>query len=113
MPLENRERQGSAVSRYFLLYGDTRLGVLTRYETDWPWTFCHFVADPPFAGIHPLFEESFRLLEHWRQGGDREAWVNAYEQIAVLDLSLRDEGGRKGKPWRLHIHRRYWSYLPP
>lgn len=58
---ETEERE--AMSHYSLLYGDTRLGVLTRYETDWPWTFCHFVADPPFAGIQPLFEESFRLSE--------------------------------------------------
>jgi hypothetical protein len=96
------------MSRYFLWYSDTRLGVLTQYERDWPWTFCHFVADPPFIGIQPLFEESFRLLE----GGDREAWVKVYEQIEALDLFLRDEWGRRGKPWRLHIHdQRAWFRL--
>ncbi len=64
------------MNRYFLLDGNTRLGVLASYEMDWPWIFCHFVADPPFAEIQPLFEESFRLLERCRQGGDREAWRN-------------------------------------
>lgn len=103
MPLEKQERQGSAMSRYFLWYGRTRLGVLTEYEKDWPWTSCHFVADPPFAEFQPLFEESDRLLERWQQGGDREAWWTVSEKIIALDLFLKDEGGRKGKPWRLHI----------
>lgn len=92
------------MSRYFLWYGDTRLGILTPYDMDWPWTFCHFEADPPFAEIYPLFEESYRLLERWKQGEGRETWWIAYEKIIALDLFLRDERERKGKPWRLHIH---------
>jgi hypothetical protein len=94
------------MSRYYLWYGDTRLGVLTSYELDWPWRSCHFVPDPPFAGLQPLFEESSQLLKKRReQGGDWEEWHTFYEEkIATLNLFLRDEGGRKGKPWRLHIH---------
>jgi hypothetical protein len=92
------------MSRYFLWYGDTRLGVLTRYELDWPWTSCHFVPDPPFTRLQLLFEESYQLIQRWEQGGDREAWWAVYEKINALDLSFRDERGWKGKPWRLHIH---------
>ena len=104
MHLENQERRRRAMNRSFLWYSDTRLGVLTPYETDWPWTFCHFVADPPFAGLQPLFEESYQLVEHQRQGGDREAWERAYEKIAALGLFLQGSFGRRGNPWRSHIH---------
>ncbi len=77
------------MSRYFLWYGDTRLGVLTQYELDWPWTSCHFVPDPPFAELQPLFEESYQLIQRWQQAGTEKPggpstrrstpWISLFE----------------------------------
>jgi hypothetical protein len=86
---------------YYLMCNDTRLAVLEYYEMDHPWVYCHFVADPTFAAIQPLFEESNRLRNI--KPSDQETWLKAYEKIAALDLYVLDTNGRICKPRYIHI----------
>ena len=97
-------------SSYPLMCGGMRLGVLTPYGVDFPRVKCHFVADPAFRRIQPLFEELHRLMSLPPEDGEKytEAWRKERkqidEQIAAFDLYLLRQDGRKGKPPRLFIH---------
>jgi len=90
---------------YHLMCEDTRLAVLEYYKMDFPWIYCHFVADPTFAAIQPLFEESNRLSSTQAPDGqyDREAWLKAYEKIAALGLYILRTDGKICKPRFIHI----------
>jgi len=94
---------------YSLMCGDTRLGLLERYKSDFPWIYCHFVADPTFTAIQPLFEESYQQLhtpeDRTPEGRWNPApWRKIYEKIAALDLYVMNAYGGKGEPSIIHIH---------
>ena len=89
-------------TNYALMYGDTQLGLLTEYEIDQPWIRCHFVAQPAFEKIRPLFEAEIHALE--TEHPDDNTWEETYEAIAALNLCLACDDGKKIGPMLLHIH---------
>jgi len=78
--------------------GETRLGILTPSAFSNGRVSCHFVADPAFSTIHPLFEEANRLMENQMDFG------RAYEKVAASGLSLLREDGKKEELKQLRIH---------
>lgn len=95
-----------AVTRlpHLLMYEDTQVGVLIPYESHSLWVSCHFVPDPAFTQIQPLFEEAYQLTKNWKEDENQEGWKKAYEKVAALDLSLVREDGKKGELSSIHIH---------
>jgi hypothetical protein len=89
-----------AVTRlnYSLMDGETRLGVLTPYASHAGYLSCHFVADPAFSVIQPLFEEAYSLMKN------RLDWEKPHEEVATLGLSLLREDGVRGELNALRIH---------
>lgn len=84
---------------YRLMCGDTFLGVLTPYEYDFPWVYCHFIAEPVFATFQPLFDAEQQAA----QTESMETWDKAYEPIAALNLHLLSNDGTKIEEMLLHI----------
>lgn len=82
---------------YSLMDGETRLGLLTPSAFHNGAVSCHFVADPAFSTIHPLFEETNRLMEN------QVDWSRAFEKGAALGLSLLREDGKKEELKQLRI----------
>jgi hypothetical protein len=71
--------------------GETTLGTLRPYNTDFPRTNCKFEPTQGFDEIKPLFEEELRLLD----AEDFTAFEEAYEKIQALGLSLVPADGRQ------------------
>jgi hypothetical protein len=95
-PSWNQNRE-TMQKNYKLMRDDTLLGVLTRYEYDFPWVYCHFIAEPVFATLQPLFDAEQQVAE------SMEAWDKAYEPIVALNLYLLSDDGTKIEEMLLHI----------
>ena len=84
---------------YKLMRDDMVLGILTPYEYDFPWVYCHFLAEPGFATLQPLFD-----AEHQAAKADNmEEWDKAYEPVAALNLHLLSNDGEQIDEMLLHI----------
>lgn len=84
---------------YKLMRDDTLLGVLTPYEYDFPWVYCHFQDSPAFATLQPLFDAERQAAE----ADNLEEWDKAYEPIAALNLHLLGDDGTHIDEMLLHI----------
>ncbi|BCL80930.1 hypothetical protein ccbrp13_33950 [Ktedonobacteria bacterium brp13] len=79
--------------RYFLMQEDQLLGTLDSYDSDFPWVYCHFEAQPAFEQIRPLFEKELAIRP--LSGENVDAWNKAYGVIAALKLRFIDETGKR------------------
>lgn len=88
-----------AVARltYSLMNGEICLGTLTPSAFHNGYVSCHFVADPAFPTIQPLFEEISLLMKNQEDFGKTD------EKVAVSGLSLLREDGKKEELKQLRI----------
>lgn len=74
--------------RHCLRQGQTVLAILTEYDSDFPWLFCHCVVTPAFEAVRPDFEEFLREAQVLgKPDGDRQ-WHEAMRRIRRLKLRL-------------------------
>ncbi len=86
--------------KWTLMMGDSALGTLTPYDSDWPWEYCHFTPTPAFEQVRPLFVAELEILEgQW----DEAQWEKAYDAIAALKLRLVRDDGQIIDEFLLHI----------
>jgi hypothetical protein len=97
----NLQKGESMRQNYRLMYKDTSLGVLTPYEDDFPWVYCHFEAELSFAALQPLFDAEQQAFETDHR--DVEKWEKLYEPISALNLYLLGDDGKKIEEMLLHI----------
>jgi hypothetical protein len=91
-----------------LMRGDVQLGVLTLYDLDQPWFYCHFEPEPAFEQVRPLFAAEQELLNDdsgtdFDEDADEDAWVRAYQDIQRLGLLLIPDVGEVIDDFLLHI----------
>ena len=69
-----------------LKHGEDLLGVLQRYDSDFPWFKCSFEATANFSQVKHLFDDELVLLE----ANQMDEWEVAYQRINALGLKLVD-----------------------
>lgn len=89
-----------------LMQGDTLLGEMYRYDSDFPWIYCHFHPTPAFEPLRPLFQaelDAFKAevqeAKEKKEAKDIADWEKAYERILALQLRILNENG-KSYLWR-------------
>ena len=74
--------------RHCLRQGQTVLAILTEYEVDFPWLFCHCATTPAFEAVRPEFEEFLQEAQVLGKPDGDWQWHKAMRRIRRLKLSL-------------------------